>query len=117
MNRRAVGRAGEDAACAWLQARGWTILDRNVVRPGGEVDIVAAREGVTAFVEVKLRSSARFGTPAEAVDARKQRRIALVAVRYAQERQLLDTHLRFDVIEVTPEGIRAIEGAFDMPEF
>ena len=116
MNRREVGRRGEDAACAWLEGRGWTILDRNVVRPGGEIDIIARRVETVAFVEVKRRSSARYGTGAEAVTPAKQRRIAVVALQYAQEKGLLEQALRFDVIEVTPQGVRCIESAFDFPE-
>ena len=116
MNRRAVGRVGEDTACADLAARGWEILDRNVTRPGGEIDIVARQGETVAFIEVKRRSGVRYGTGAEAVTLAKQRRIARVALQYAQERDLLDARLRFDVIEVTPAGVRHIEGAFDMPE-
>ena len=116
MNRRELGRQGEDAACRFLEARGWTILDRNVIRPGGEIDIVARKADVIAFVEVKQRSSVRYGSGAEAVNLKKQRRIALTAMQYAQEKDLLEARLRFDVIEVTPAGIRHIEGAFDCPE-
>ena len=116
MNRRALGNAGEDAACRYLEARGLTILDRNVVRPGGEIDIVA-RDGETiAFVEVKRRSSDRYGSGAAAVGKTKQRRVALAAVQYAQENDWLDERLRFDVVEVGPQGIRWIAGAFDFPE-
>jgi len=116
MNRRAIGNQGEDTACAYLKKQGWKVLDRNVIRRGGEIDIIAEKKGVYAFIEVKTRSSNRYGTPAEAVDARKQRRIALVAMQYAAEKKLLDARLRFDVIEVTPEGVRHIEGAFNPPE-
>ena len=116
MNRRAIGNQGEDAACAYLKKHGWKVLDRNVVRRGGEIDIIAEKKGTYAFIEVKTRSSDRYGTAAEAVDARKQRRIALVAMQYAAEKKLLDARLRFDVIEVTPEGVRHIEGAFNPPE-
>jgi len=116
MNRRAIGNQGEDAACAYLKKQSWKVLDRNVIRRGGEIDIIAEKKGVYAFIEVKTRSSDRYGTPAEAVDARKQRRIAMVAMQYAAEKGLLDARLRFDVIEVTPEGVRHIEGAFNPPE-
>ena len=112
MNRRELGRKGEDAACRYLEARGWVILARNVVRPGGEIDIVARLGEVIAFIEVKRRSSARYGTGAEAVTPLKQQRIAAVALQYAQEHDLLDAPLRFDVIEINPDGLRHIESAF-----
>ena len=69
MNRHEIGSWAESAACQHLKANGWTIVDRNVRLGCGEIDIVARRQDVTAFVEVKSRSSDRFGTPAEAVNA------------------------------------------------
>ena len=60
MNARAVGARAEDAACAYLREKGYEILDRNLRLGHGELDIVARRDGVTAFVEVKYRRDARF---------------------------------------------------------
>ena len=117
MNRRAYGSAGEDAACAYLMRRGWTILDRNVRRGRGEIDIVARRKGTVAFVEVKRRSGLNYGRPAEAVNREKQMRIAHAAALYMQENGLSDSKLRFDVIEILPGEIQHIEGAFDATGF
>ena len=113
MNRRAYGNAGEDAACAYLMQRGWTILDRNVRRGRGEIDIIARRKDIVAFVEVKRRSGLNYGRPAEAVNREKQTRIAHAAALYMQENDLSDSKLRFDVIEILPGEIQHIEGAFD----
>lgn len=113
MNRRAFGNAGEDAACVYLKKHGWTVLDRNVRRGRGEIDIIAKKRGVTAFIEVKRRSGTGFGQPAEAVNIEKQRRIAHAAAIYVQENGLADTELRFDVIEILPGELRHIESAFD----
>ena len=113
MNRRAFGNAGEDAACAYLMRRGWTILDRNVRRGRGEIDIIARRKDIVAFVEVKRRSGLNYGRPAEAVNREKQMRIAHAAALYMQENGLSDSELRFDVIEILPGEIQHIEGAFD----
>ena len=74
---------------------------------------VARRDGVTAFVEVKYRRDARFGTPAEAVTPQKMRRVIDAATCYAAEHGLLETPLRFDVVELSAGNIRHIEGAFD----
>ena len=113
MNRRAYGSAGEDAAGAYLMRRGWTILDRNVRRGRGEIDIVARRKDTVAFVEVKRRSGLNYGRPAEAVNREKQMRIAHAAALYMQENNLSDSKIRFDVIEILPGEIQHIEGAFD----
>ena len=117
MNRRAFGSDGESAACAYLQGRGWRILARNVRRGPGEIDVIARRGLLTAFVEVKRRSSEAFGAPAEAVNPQKQRRIAQAAAIWAQENGVSDSALRFDVIEILPGNIRHIEGAFDATDF
>ena len=113
MNARAVGARAEDAACAFLRDRGYEILARNLRLGHGELDIVARRDGVTAFVEVKYRRDSRFGTPAEAVTPLKMRRIVSAASCYAAEHGLLETPLRFDVVELSAGNIRHIEGAFD----
>ena len=113
MNRRAYGDAGEQAACDFLDRKGWKILERNVRRGPGEIDIIACRRKAIAFIEVKRRSSLRFGQPAEAVNTPKQRRILQAAALYLQENGLMDREIRFDVIEVLPGEIRHIESAFD----
>lgn len=70
-----LGRRGEDAATAFLTRRGWTVLARNWRCPGGELDIVAVDGAELVVVEVKTRTSDRFGHPFEAVDARKRARL------------------------------------------
>ena len=98
MNARAVGARAEDAACAFLEANGYAILGRNL------------------RLEVKYRRGARFGTPAEAVTPLKMRRILDAATCYAAQNGLLETKLRFDVIELFDGKIRHIEGAFDQSD-
>jgi putative endonuclease len=115
-----LGARGEDAAANHLAERGYAVLARNYRKRFGEVDIVAQKDGVLVFVEVKTRSSARFGTPAEAVDARKRRRISAAALSYVSEHGLQDTPARFDVIEVLSRGgkpsIVHIQDAFAFEE-
>ena len=111
MNRRAFGGEGERTACDYLTGKGWTIVETNVRRGRGEIDIIARNRGLTAFVEVKRRSSLRYGQPAEAVNLEKKRRIAGAAALYMQEHSL--EKVRFDVIEILPGEIRHIESAFD----
>lgn len=113
MNRRAFGNAGEQAACDYLRRKGWKILERNLRRGRGEIDVIAQNRRTIAFIEVKRRSTLAFGQPAEAVNAAKQQRIIQTAALYMQENGLENANIRFDVIEILPGEIRHIEGAFD----
>lgn len=69
-----AGRRGEETAARFLEAQGWTVLATRVRTPAGEVDLVARRESLVAFVEVKTRR-----TPAELAFAIDERRLARVA--------------------------------------
>ncbi|MBI4728462.1 MAG: YraN family protein [Acidobacteria bacterium] len=113
---RALGLAGEDLAARWLERRGWRVIDRNVRAREGEIDIVARRGAVLAFVEVKTRRSRGFGTPAEAVTHRKRARIRSLAMRYLAERRPEAGEVRFDVVDIVWDrggfSVTHIEGAF-----
>lgn len=111
-----LGRAGEDLAAQFLSARGWMIIDRNVRFREGELDIVAVRDGMIAFVEVKTRRSRAFGPPAEAVTWRKAARIRRLAAQYLSSRHAYVAEVRFDVIDIVRDAtgydITYLEGAF-----
>lgn len=113
MNNRGFGGEGEAAARAFLERKGAKVLEMNYRRPTGEIDIVARQRDVILFVEVKRRSSLRYGRPSEAVNRTKQLHILRTAQLYLQEKRLSDAPVRFDVIEVLPGEIRHIENAFD----
>jgi putative endonuclease len=112
--RRAAERLGQDAearAAAALEARGWAVLARRVRTPSGELDLVAEREGLLAFVEVKARPN--LAEAAFSLSGRQQARIMAAAEAW------LAAHpghgaagMRFDVILVAPEGLRRIADAF-----
>jgi putative endonuclease len=116
MDRSELGRVGEDLAARYLEDRGWHIVARNVRYREGEIDIIAARAGMLAFVEVKTRRSAAFGTPAEAVTWRKQRRIRTLAALYLSEQHARADAVRFDVVDIARDGpgflITHLEDAF-----
>ena len=117
MGRTELARAGEEIAARFLARQGWRIVARNV-RCGraGEIDIVAERAGVLAFVEVKTRRTDRFGTPGEAVTWRKQHRIRALARHYLMTARTPASAIRFDVVEVRTGGsgplVTHLEGAF-----
>lgn len=100
--RHALGDAAEAAARAHLEAQGLRTLARNVSFRFGELDLVMRDGDTLAFVEVRYRSSSRFGGAAGSVDAGKRRRIALAARAWlAGQRGLADAACRFDVVLVS----------------
>jgi len=113
MNKRAVGNLGESLACAHLEQKGIVVLERNFRCPAGEIDIIAREKRTLLFIEVKARSSLRYGRPAEAVNRAKQLKILRSAQLYLTAHGNEDTPVRFDVIEVLPKGVRHIRAAFD----
>jgi putative endonuclease len=112
--RRAAERRGLDAesrAAAALEARGWTVLARRVRTPHGELDLIAERAGLLAFIEVKARPS--LAEAASAVSARQQARIMAAAEAWlAANPNHGEAGMRFDVILVAPEGLRRVVDAF-----
>ncbi len=87
-HRQVVGRWGELEGAAYLEKIGWQILERNVRTPFGELDIVAKKDGIVIFVEVKTRTSTKFGNPEDAVDARKLAHLQSAAGHYAETHSL-----------------------------
>ncbi len=104
--RSKLGLRGEDLAVALLQARGLTVLARNYHCRFGEIDVICLHGAVTVFCEVKLRRSALFGTPEEAVTPRKLQRLVLSAQTYLEEQGRADADWRIDLvaIELDPGG-------------
>ena len=98
---RALGRRGEQIAAEYLEGRGVRIVARNVHMREAEIDLIGLEGEALCFVEVRLRSSARFGSAAASVDARKRRRIALAARAWlASGRAPRHEVLRFDVVAI-----------------
>jgi len=117
--RRAVGRRGEGAAVRHLKRQGYRILERNFGTRRGEVDIVAFRDGVLAFVEVRSQTEPVLVDPAATVTRAKQLRVIKAAQSYCTAHRLPrdDVALRFDVIAVrfgqgAKAQVRHIEDAF-----
>ncbi len=112
---RLKGAYGEEAAAAYLAAQGWVVRDRNYRTRRAEIDIVATRDDVLAFVEVKAWRALSRDELGRAVNRRKQARIAGAARSYlAQRPDLSDRHVRFDVVFIDARngGIELIPGAW-----
>ena len=114
-SKRETGNYGESVARGFLTRRGYTILETNYKRGGGEIDIIARHGTYIVFVEVKYRRSLAIGLPRVAVTPAKQRRIIHTARYYIAEKQPVDMDFRFDVLEVIGReqlDVNLIENAF-----
>ena len=98
-NKR-IGNEGENIAATELTRRGCRIIERNFRCRIGEIDIIAEKDGILIFVEVKARRSARFGRPSEAVNWVKQQKIIKTSQSYLLYRKIENQPCRFDVVEV-----------------
>jgi putative endonuclease len=97
---KVFGAFGESLATKYLSECGYKVLERNFSCRTGEIDIIAIEGDSVVFIEVKTRSSERFGLPSEAVSFTKQGRMVKTALYYMQKNKLLDHMCRFDVIEI-----------------
>ncbi|MEY9953856.1 YraN family protein [Leifsonia sp. EB34] len=95
-----LGRRGEAVAADWLEARGYAIVARNWRCASGELDLIARRGHVTAFVEVKTRSSVAFGHPLEAITAEKAARLRRLAAEWCRANGPVRGETRIDAIAV-----------------
>jgi len=117
--RLRFGREAEEAAAAYLRARGWRLLGQNVRVGRGELDLIVRRGAVLAFVEVKARRSRRCGAPEDAVSPRKRRQVARLAELWLAARPWALRgvgEVRFDVVAVDalrrPAVVRHLPAAF-----
>jgi len=115
-DRKSIGKEGEDRAALYLVEHGFTILNRNWRTKRGEIDIIAAKENIIVFVEVKTLPSGSLETLAHELDQRKQKRITETAKCFiAINRKYNDSIIRFDVIVIDMPGfpgVYHIENAF-----
>jgi len=118
MDRKELGKKGEEIALRFLKKNGYRILQRNYVCKLGEVDIIAREKDTLAFVEVKTRTSTTFGPPQLAVNASKQMQLSKAALSFIKEKRLEEMKARFDVVAILlgPRGeeIELIRDAFDL---
>ena len=103
--KQRAGAVAEAAAAAHLEAAGCRLLARNARYREGELDLVVRERDQVVFVEVRLRSSARFGGATESVDRFKQKRVARAAQHWLAENFGEQwPACRFDVVTVDGSG-------------
>jgi putative endonuclease len=112
------GKKSERLAAEYLKLKGYHILETNYRSTVGEIDIIAREKGTLVFVEVKARSSHRFGNPKVAVTLRKQRKISMAALDYLKRCGQTGASARFDVVAIdTAKGktdIEVVKNAFPL---
>lgn len=116
--RKRLGQEGEDLAAGFLRKKGYKLVQRNYRCRSGEVDLIVLDRKVVVFVEVKTRSDRSFGSPFEAVEARKQKKMIGAAQYYLHEHKLHQRDARFDVVGISWQGgqpvLEHIENAFEV---
>ena len=115
-----LGLLGERIAERWLLARGWRTLERRFRVGHREVDLVMGRGSEVAFVEVKARRASAYGGPLGAVNWRKRKEMARVALVWIDRHGRPGQAYRFDVVGVVLDGDRArvrhVENAFSLED-
>ena len=122
--RQSLGALGERVAARWFVGRGYTVLARRFRSGHRDLDLVVARDGVVAFVEVKARAGPAFGGPLAAVHWRKRRELVRSARVWVARFGRPGVAYRFDVFGVvvgrSPAGrrlvrVRHLPDAFQVP--
>lgn len=110
------GLQGERVAERWLNAHGWTVLQRRYRSGHRDIDLIAKRDQLIAFVEVKARMGAMFGDPVEAVNWKKRNELVRSALTWIDRHGRPGEAYRFDVIGVLVSGqrvrVRHVQNAF-----
>ena len=104
----------EEIAKRYLLKSDYKILEQNFMSKFGEIDIIAEKNGIISFIEVKGRINTDFGYPRESVTKSKQKKIISAAKYYILKKNKEDLLCQFDVIEIilSEKRINYIENAF-----
>lgn len=97
-----IGKKGEDIATNFLERKNYKIIERNFQGLSGEIDIIAFdnEKKEIVFIEVKTRTSKKYGNPVDAVNDEKQKHILKTANYYIYIHDLENEFIRFDIIEI-----------------
>lgn len=100
MSTRQIGNQAESLACAFLRQKDFEILERNFTIYGGEIDIIARKDDLLVFVEVKARYTHEYGLPEESITERKISFLRRTVHVYLQQRQLHHLRCRVDLVAI-----------------
>ncbi len=116
-----LGERGEALAWNFLRKEGYAILEKNYRTRFGEIDVIARKQDVVVFLEVKTRRDHTFGPPQESVDWKKRQKLSRTAEAYLQAKGLENRPARFDILSITWDGshephFSLLEDAFTVGE-
>ncbi len=105
-SRKRLGDFGERVAAAHLEANGYAIIARNYRRRDCEIDLVAQKDGVVAFVEVRTRRGSSMGTAIESITDVKAERLLRAVERFGYDHPDIPPDRRIDIIaiDLAPDG-------------
>lgn len=113
LNTRKIGGIHEEKCVQYLKNNAFQIVQQNYRCKIGEIDIIAIKENTLRFIEVKYRKNDLYGTPLEAINIRKQKKLIRTATWFLNEnRQYENMQCSFDVIAVTDNNIKYIFNSF-----
>lgn len=117
MNKKELGKLGEDIAAEYLINKDYHVIERNWRYGHGEIDIIARKKNCLVFVEVKTRINLEFGAPELAVTKNKQAQVRKIAEAYLYDKKITDFDCRIDVVAIMisrgkKTEINHIENAF-----
>ena len=107
-----TGLSGEQQAEEYLHARGYETVCRRWRAEDGEIDLIMRDDSCLVFVEVKNRPRGYVGDGMAAVTPAKRRRMAHAALAFLAQREYQGCAARFDVVEITRDGLRHVQDAF-----
>lgn len=114
-----LGKRGEDLACKFLRKKKYRILHRNYKTKMGQIDIIGFDKDSVCFIEVKTRSSDKFGPPELSITASKERKLSQLALSFIKRYKLTDYPARFDVLSIIidfkgQKSFKLIKDAFEL---
>lgn len=104
-----IGKRGEDAAAHFLHGKGYSVVEMNYRKNYTEIDIIATKDNVLVFVEVKTRTSGAFGTPFEAITKEKIKNLVKTAHQYKNAHPKLPTQMRIDAIGIVMDENKIVQ--------
>jgi len=116
--RHQLGKDSEQLAVDYLQNSGYKIIQRNYRIRGGEIDIIAKEKNTLVFIEVKSRTTTRYGHAIQSLTRQQQKRLSKTALTYLHQHKMVNHRARFDVVAIQKNQyagteIQLIRNAFE----